>query len=234
MDGVNLIGKKLKDIWTVEGLPRDYVKKAITPILYGSSQTPEELWDFHDFEYTQKQVNIINRELLEGRFSNVLKFKDHIIGNVQPKVQMRVKIWNDEFDIYCNKYKWNVTTPVTYQFLTGTMKAKQVVKETCLTPDVKAFKTYFATLLCHNVDSQIADHVCKHLDWVIPIHDDFITDPNNISKVRELYVDKLRDLYVNRKQIMKDYCESIGITEEFQEINDKAVDPMSFSGHCLK
>lgn len=234
LDGTNIIGNTLKDIWTVPGLPRDYTKKAITPILYGSSQSPSELWESHDFEYSREQVNIINNELLDGRFKNVLKFREYIIGNVVPHPKMHVKIWEEEFDIYCNRFKWGVTIPVKYQFLTGNNMAKTVIKETAMVYDTNAFKTYFATLLLHNLDSQIANYVCEHLDWVIPIHDDFITDPNSLTTVRNLYVNKLRDLYVNRHTVMEEYCQSIGIDKPFEDTDSQVLDPMTFSGHCLK
>lgn len=234
MDGTNVVGKDLKDIWTVPGLSRNHVKKAITPILYGSSQTPEELWDGHDYSYTQKQVNLINKELLEGRFKNVLDFKEHIIGKVIPDSKMRVKIWDDEFDVYCNRFKWDATRPVKYDFLTGKKKAKAVIKETAMVPDLNAFKTYWVTALLHNLDSQIADYVCQHLDWVVPVHDDFISDPNSITVVRELYGEKLRDLYVNRHQVMREFLGSIGIEETYPDIDSKALEPQEITGWCLK
>lgn len=234
MDGTNLIGNTLKDIWTVPELPREYTKKAITPILYGSGQTPGELWDSHNFEYTQKQENRINNELLDGRFKNVLKFREHLIGNVKPKEKMHVKIWDEEFDVYCNRFKWDMTVPVKYEFLTGTNKAKEVIKQTAMVPDVNAFKCYFATLLLHNIDSQIANYICEEIDWVLPNHDSFICSPNDADYIRELYVEKLQELYRRRHEIMSNYLHSIGIEEEYEDINQKELDIDSFSGHCLK
>lgn len=234
LDGTNIIGEQLKDIWSVDGLPRDYVKKAITPILYGSSQTPDQLWDDHDYKYTQKQINIINHELMDGRFKNVLDFKEHIIGNVKPQPKMHIKLWNDEFDIYCNKFKWDVTVPKRYNFLLANRKVKTVTKETAMIPDVNAFKTFFGTLCLHGIDSQIANFVCEVASWVIPIHDDFIVSPNEISLVRELYRSKLQELYTERHKIMKSFCESIGITDELQDVDKEELDIESFSGHCLK
>ena len=234
MNGTNIIGEKLEDIWTVPGLTRNMVKKAITPILYGSSQTPNELWDMHDYPYTQKQINIINHELFEGKFRNILGFKEHVIGKVQPKESMNIKLWNDEFTIFCNKFKWGVMTPQRYGFLDAKGRLKNVIKETEMTPDLQSFKLYFATLCLHNIDSQIANHVCENMDWVIPVHDAFNVNPNEALVVRNMYVDKLRELYVNRKQILKDFCASIGIEDEYEDIDSKPVDVLSFSGHCLK
>ena len=84
----------------------------------------------------------------------------------------------------------------------------------------------------HNLDSQIANYICENVDWVISNHDSWTVHPNSVSKVRRLYVQKITELYHNRKEILRRYFRSIGITEEYPEKNQEEV--KEFSGYCLK
>lgn len=233
MDGTNLIGEEFKDIWTVDYCSRLHVKKALTPKLYGSSRSPRQLWEANKLEYTQEMLNKITSELAIGKFANANKFKDFIIGNVKPKVKMKVKIWNEEFQIECNRFKWEETKLVNYLiYHSETGKIKKVSRQVHQVPDTNQFKRYFQTLLLHNLDSQIANHICEQMDWVIPNHDAFTVHPNDAYICRNLYREKLYDIYKHRKTILKDYFKSIGIDKEYPDKDTEEVP--YFSPFCLK
>lgn len=233
MDGTNLIGEDFKDIWTVPYCSRLHVKKALTPKLYGSSKNPKDLWDSNKLEYTQKQLNEIMKDLAIGKYANANKFKDFIINNVQPKVRMKVRIWNEEFQIECNRFKWEETKQVIYPvYASEQSKIKRVVRTVNLVPDTEQFKRYFQTLLLHNLDSQIANYLCENLDWVLPNHDAFTIHPNSAYQCRKLYTDKLYEIYKHRKEILHDYLISIGISKEYQEKETEEV--KEFLPYCLK
>lgn len=234
MDETNLIHPEtFKDIWTVDYCPRNHVKKALTPVLYGSSKKPKELWDKHKFEYTQIMLNKISADIAIGKYADASRFKDFVINNVQPRVKMEVKIFNEEFFIECNRFKWEETKKVDYFiYHTKQSKIKKVSRQVHMVPDVNQFKRYFQTLLVHNLDSQIANHVCTRMDWVIPNHDAFTVHPNDAWLVRKAYLEKLTEIYHNRKEILRNYFDSIGIAKDYPEKNQEVV--QEFSGYCLK
>ena len=148
MNKTNILGDTLEDVWTIDGLSRTHVKKSMTPVLYGSSAEPNELWDKNKLQYTQKQLNIIQEAVRNGIFSDASKFKEHIINNVVPKNLMYIEIWNDKFYIECNRFKWEATKLVTYPiYVSKTGTVKTVTREVNLVPDVNQFKRYFVTLL---------------------------------------------------------------------------------------
>jgi hypothetical protein len=231
--------KGFQDIWTVPYASRTHIKKALTPMLYGSGKDPKELWEKNKLEYTQEQLNKVGEELEIGLFSNARKFKDFIINNVSPKATMKVNIRGEEFTIKCNRFKWEKTTQVhnwVYTSQQGVMK--KVTRNVSLIPDLEQFKRYFQTCLCHNLDSQIANKICLEIDGVLPNHDSFTLSANKVNKVRELYTKEMYSIWTNRKEILSNYFKSIGITESFKEqssgniIHTKGV--KSFSKYCLK
>ena len=234
MDETNLIHPEVfKDIWTVDYCPRNHVKKALMPVLYGSSKKPKELWDKHKFEYTQIMLNKISADIAIGKYADASRFKDFVINNVQPKVKMNVRIFNEEFFIECNRFKWEETKKVDYYiYHTKQSKIKKVSRQVHMVPDVNQFKRYFQTLLVHNLDSQIANHVCTKMDWVIPNHDAFTVHPNDAWLVRKAYLEKLTEIYYNRKEILRNYFDSIGIAKDYPEKNQEVI--QEFSGYCLK
>lgn len=235
LDKTNVISEEYSDIWTIEGVPRDGVKKAMQPKLYGSSASTTELWDKNKIPYTQKQLNIISKTLEKGGiFYNANNFKDFIIKNVALKEEMTVKIWNDTFIIYCNKFNWSVTTPVTYSIYTTAQRiCKPIIKEVALVPDLEQYKRYFVTLLIHNLDSQIANSVCMKLNgWVLPNHDSFTMHPNSAKEVCVHYTDRLSNIYQCRKQILSEFFTSTGITTEYKEMSNKQIG--EFTPNMLK
>ena len=57
-------------------------------------------------------------------------------------------------------------------------------------------------------------------------------NPNDASKTRALYTDKLMEIYKNRKSILKNYLASIGIDKSYKEMDTGEV--TSFMPYCLK
>lgn len=235
LDKTNVIGDELKDMWTIEGIPRNLVKKALTPIIYGSSAHPVELWTKHKYKFTQEMVNIISLQLLTGEFANAKKFKDFIINNVNPKTKTEVSIWNDKFFIECNRFKWEETIQKVYWVYTSSQgKMKKITKDVNLIPDLEQFKRYFVTLLIHNLDSQIANHICEEIAWVLPNHDAYICHPEDAHSIAEIYINQLYKIYKHRKEILHNYFKCIGITKTFEEKNNEELTRQQFRTYCLK
>ena len=148
LDKTNLIGEELKDIWTMEGVPRTHVKKAYTPTLYGSAQSYKSLWEKNKLPYTKEMLNKINSAAEFGTFSYANHFKNFIINEVKPQEYMHINIWNDSFYIECNRFKWEETIEKVYSiYSSGQGLFKPVTRKVALVPDVNQFKRYFVTLL---------------------------------------------------------------------------------------
>lgn len=233
MDKTNLIGDQFEDAWSVPYCTRLMVKKAVTPRLYGSSKEPKELWDSHKMEYTQEQINKITNEIRNGIYANANNFKDFIIGNVQPKEIMKVSIWGQQFEIRCNRFKPQRMKTIEAWIYTGQQKLlKKVTHHVERVPDCEQFKRFFMTLLLHHLDSRVADYICQELDWVLPNHDAFTLHANDVSKCRKLYTDKLYEIYKNRHSILREYFDSIGIIDNYNDVCKEEVE--EFSPYCLK
>lgn len=234
MEGTNLIGNSFEDIWTVPYCSRSHVKKALTPKLYGSNKEPKDLWDKNNLKYTRVQLNQISRELYQGKYANANNFKDFIINNVQPQPWMKVKINGEEFEIECNRFKWEETTQQTFFVYTSSQGImKKITRSVSLAPDLEQFKRYFVTLLLHNLDSQVANKICKEIDWVLPNHDSFLVHPSDAFDVRKVYTSFMFEIYQNRKDILREYFQSIGIFKEYPEIeHEQTID--QFLPYCLK
>jgi hypothetical protein len=235
LKGTNLVKheKGFQDIWSRDYVSRIHIKKAMTPQLYGSSKSAKELWDSNKLDYTQVQLNKMNEDIHIGIYANANKFKDFIINNVKPKAKMKVKIWNEEFTVECNRFKWESTVIEKYFIFTSSQNKLQIVRRILnLVPDLNQFKRYFVTLLCHNLDSQLADYLCRKLEWIIPIHDSFTVHPNDANSLRHYFIAFMKTLYVDRKAILYNYFNSIGIDKKYKEIDTE--DVTSFSVFALK
>jgi hypothetical protein len=229
MEQTNLVDTGiLQDIWSVEGLTREQVKKYLQPVLYGSGGDIEKLWE--DIPHTEEQKSLM-LQALYSTFSSGVDFKNFIMEKVKPTPKMKVKIWNDTFTIECNKFQWDKGEKKVYPVVTGN-KVSSISREVFLTPDLEQFRRYFITLLIHNLDSQIADYVCQHMDWVLPNHDAFIIHPNDADYCSTLYCYKMYEMYEQRKDILSNYFKSIGIEEEFPEVSQEKVDYFNLT--CLK
>lgn len=214
----NLIDGILSDPWAFEGIGRTQFKHAMTPKLYGSSQPAYKLWQNKGHKYTMDQLHAFEKELSTGKLAVADKFKEFIIKCCKPSAKMTVKIWDEEFEIECNR--WRNVGDVTksydiYDTDTDTIRTIHHT-HTHKEPDLEQFRRYFVTLLIHNLDSQTGDHVCETVynqsQWIIDIHDAFIVNPEDADMTRKTYADKITDIYNNRQRILQDYFTSIGIT----------------------
>lgn len=233
MNKTNIIGEQLEDIWSVDYVSRKHIKKALTPRLYGSGKHPRELWDASKLQYTTIQLNTLAKDLETGLYANADKFKDFIINNVEPKRKMKVHVWNEKFEIECNRFKWEETKQESYTIYTSAQGIlKTVYRSVHMVPDLQQFKRYFVTLLIHGLDSQVANYICEHMDWVLPNHDAFTVHPNDGHHVRELYTSQLMEIYKNRKTILQNYFRSIGITTTYRDKHEEEL--KEFLPWCLK
>jgi len=237
LEKTNLLGKDLSDIWSVKGVPRTHVKKAMTPILYGSSATIKQLWDDNKLKYTQKQLNIMKEELDNGIFKLAKEFKEFIINNVEPKPESIAVIWKEFVGVRCNRFKPEHTTITHYPVYTSSQKVvKRLKRAMSKTPDLQSFKRYFVTLLIHNLDSQVANQICEKIDEVFPVHDAFISHPDVTIDIKLMYVKIMERMFQEREEILKAYFKSIGINGYFfisnEQISDK--ERLTFSTNALK
>lgn len=218
LDMTNVIGDTLKDPWKLEGMSRLMLKKAATPMLYGSSKACHQLWQSNNISYTTEDIERYTKEITSGPFGVANLLKEFIINNASPKTEMKVKIWNEEFDISCNRYRNKGVQTKAYKVWDTKSNAYRVVlhTDTVKVPDLKQFKRYFMTLLVHNLDSQVANtvigKVMNKYGWGIPIHDAFLVSPAAAADVRKWYGEELSKIYADRKTILKDFFTSIGIT----------------------
>ena len=70
------------------------------------------------------------------------------------------------------------------------------------------------------------------MNWVLPNHDAFTVHPNDASEVRRLYTKMLTAIYKDRKTILRNYLDSIGIDKTYEDKDTEEVE--EFSGYCLK
>ena len=219
----NLIGEELSDPWSDDVLSRNHVKKAFTPLLYGSSRSATQLWDKNKLAWTLEQMVRADTLLQTGAFAVANKFKDFVIGHVKPKEHMNVTIGSDNFNIQCNRYHHVGDKTTCYSIYDTTTDRIRTIENTSRreVADLKAFKRYFQTLLVHNLDSQVANAVAgavyDNYEWCIDIHDAFIVSPEAVLFTRNEYADQLEQLHTNRKEILGGYFASIGIGAESQK-----------------
>lgn len=213
LEMTNVAGDMLSDPWDFPGVPRQQFKKFMTPALYGSSQSCAMLWANAGIDYTAEQVKLVEDEITFGKLAVADKFKEFIITNCKPRETMRVKIWDEEFDIKCNRYRNIGDRHIDYKIYDTASETLQdiVHTHTHKVPDLEQFRRYFVTLLIHNLDSQVADKVASTIDWGIDIHDAFIVSPVDALSVRREYANNLEAIYADRSTILKDYFDSIGV-----------------------
>ena len=209
-----VIGDKLQDPWFIEGVRRPSAKSVGTPVFYGSSQTARKLLRGAGIDIRPPEVKAINNEFRKGAFAVTKAFKNAVIGNYNnhaPSIQLR--IWNDTFNVECNKFKTigtNVVTTVAWD--TAANKARlSRTREPIKIPDYRAFKLYWATCLIHNLDSQVMNSIAEDIDeWMLTIHDAVITAPGTAGRIRKEYACRLKDINVNRNTIISNFRDSIG------------------------
>jgi hypothetical protein len=223
MEMTNVIGDTLNDPWELKGMPRAMLKEAATPMLYGSSKTCSDLWTNAKMKFTVKDVELYNKEMATGPFGLVNMFKDFLINNCQPEAVMEVKIGKEEFSISCNRYRNVGEKTKAYKIWDSIDELYNTVlhTDTKKVPDLEQFRRFFPTLLIHNLDSQTMDNVmvkvmAKH-SWAIPIHDAAIVSPAAAADTRQWYGEELDNIHANRKEILKGFFKSIGISGAAKE-----------------
>ncbi len=148
-DMTNMIEGELTDPWHIDGLSRNMVKKAATPMLYGSTKTATDLWKQNGMKYTVDDAQCYNKALGGDGLGLANKFKEFILNHCQPKEAMHVTIWNDSFDIQCNRYRQVGDQTRLYKVYDSDTKMVKSVYHTTTkkVADLEQFKRYFQTLL---------------------------------------------------------------------------------------
>lgn len=233
MEMTNVIGDTLEDPWKLEGMSRLMLKTAATPMLYGSAQTCGDLWKNAKLEYTADNVKLYTEEMASGPFGLCNMFKDFIINSCKPKAKMEIKIGDDVFGIECNRFRNVGEKTKAYKIWDSIDGQYNTVlhTDTKKVPDLEQFRRYQVTLLIHNLDSQVAnnvsDKVMEKYRWCIPIHDAFLVSPAAAADVRKWYTEELESIHARRKEILKGFFTSIGITgastEQWEQVKAKVV-----------
>lgn len=209
--------EQLNDPWYIEGLGREHVKKAATPKLYGSSQSVVSLWNKNGLEYTTEQLATMNQMFNKGAIGLADRFKEFVLNNCNPQEKMNIVIGKDKFSIDCSRWKKIGDVPMSFDIYdteTGGIRRITHMK-TKMIPDLERFRTYFQTLLIHNLDGQIADAVSGKVyakyGFCLDIHDAFVVPIWAVEDVRKWYTREVDEIYKNRFEILKGFFESIGI-----------------------
>ena len=224
---------ELNDAWYIDGLTRNHVKKASTPRLYGSDQAVHALWKKAGLDFTLEELNLMNGQFSDGALGLADAFKEFVINNCNPKPEMQVKIFGEEFTIKCNHWKRVGDVPVIYDLYdTSTGRVRRITHtKTKQVPDLDRFRRYFQTLLIHHLDSRVCDYVSgktyEKYGFVLDVHDAYIVSPIAAADVRKWYGEYMDSIYENRNSILVEYFNSIGITgtsiAEWQSVMDKVV-----------
>jgi len=234
MEMTNIIGDTLQDPWKLEGMPRQQLKKAATPMLYASSKAAHELWQDAGIKYTSEHIAIYTREMADGAFGIANLLKEFIVNNAQPRAKMMVKVWGETFQISCNRFRYVGEKTKAYKAWDSIDQQYNIVlhTETKKVPDLEQFRRYFVTLLVHHLDSRVADVVIgktmAKYGWGIPIHDAFLVSPAAAADVRKWYAEELTKIYNDRKTILKEYFASIGVNahsaqQQWNDLKSKIV-----------
>ena len=235
MNHVNLIYDGiLHDFWSSTELPREHMKRYLTPHIYGSQATARELWRKNNLEITPELLAIAKSVEKLPHVRGIFMLKNHILEHIEtPAETMRVNVGTESFDVHCTRFQYSHARKYVkiWNPERGYMQQVQVpnVKE----PDLESFKRFFPSGLIHNLDSQIANDICKHLDWVIPNHDAFIVSPNDGLRLRLWYVSLLhRRVYCKRHEILARYLASINCKGCIKDVSTGEISRFSIA--CLK
>lgn len=218
----NLLASELNDPWAILNIPRNAVKAVATPRLYGSSKASHELLKSKKIVLDLDQLQALNLEIATGALGLADQFKEFVINNVKPQEHMKVQIWNEEFEIECNRYRNVGEETLKYDIYdTDLNRIRQIHHTTTKrVPDLDQFRRYFVTLLIHNLDSQAGNYVMSCLmakyGWGIDIHDAFICNPEAAEDVRTWYAEFLNKIWHDREIILANFFKSIGIGPEAQ------------------
>ena len=241
----NCVGDKLQDPWHIDGTRRASAKAVGTPTFYGSSQSAIGLLKSKGITPDKDELKAINKEFSNGTFSQIKDFKNLLIknGNIDTPTY-RVQGWNESYTVEVNKHKAvGATLNAHVVWDTETSKDKIFfLHEPVRVPDYKAFNTFFATGLVHNLDSKLMDNVMcdlmHALEWAIAIHDAVLCLPGTIT--RTSYNTHLQELNLVGRDVLVDYMKSIGATSTkaniaLAKLLDKVTkNSLEFKGNALK
>ena len=239
----NMIGDNLSDPWYIKGVRRLSAKSVGTPTFYGSSQSAVSLIKKAGLSVDKEEIKAIRKEFALGGLAIMKQFKDAIIKNYalhEPVI--KVKIWNDTFNIEVNKFKPAGAEIVVTEAWNGKKYVKSFTREPILVPDYKYMKLFWATCLIHNLDSQAMDNIAYVIEeWMLTIHDAIITAPGTASRCRHQYARQLKDINTNRHTIIRDFRDSIGATSVKADImfmklyqNTQQAESQDFNATAMK
>lgn len=203
-------------MWQLTGLSKLHVKKAQTPYVFGSRAPITRLWRKAKLDFTSEQVAIMRKEQIHGKFAIANELKDLIITHCQPTPAMTVQLDKETFRIECNRHKIVGDTTRQYVCYDSTKKTFKVISHTDIVkvPDLYRYKTYFMTLLIHNLDSQCMNRMTKAVSWVLPIHDAGIISIAEARTFKQSAVDFMQYINDNRQSILLNYFKSINLDNE--------------------
>ena len=248
----NCAGNTRDDAWTIPDVTREQVKKSLTPILYGSSASVTKLLRKAQIDATDDELNILHRELTQGKFALAVRFKDFIFNNCQTKPFMKLHVDEEQFIVKCNRHEVTGDYVTEYR-LVDTMGKKPVVKRVRHTtvkevPNLRAFVRFMMTGLIHNLDSQISEKICLAVGTngsssIISVHDAWVHSPIDGDIVEGAFTEAIDHIYQNRAKILENYFNSIGINmnkatvrREWEKVL-QMIDPIKdfkCSTNCLK
>lgn len=117
--------------------------------MYGSTKSAPDLWNQNKMEFTLEEVKTYNEALATGGLGLAGRFKDFILNNCNPAAEMTVRVWNDQFDIECNRYRQIGEKTSLYKVYDTDSDMMKAVYHTSTrkVPDLEQFRRYFQTLL---------------------------------------------------------------------------------------
>lgn len=212
---------ELDDAWgVVEDTPRLAVKTIMTPRLYGSSVNALELLQGESKLEGHDLSGYATKVMSSPAYGLADAFKEFILRHVVPKEEMQLHVWDEQFRVKCNHFR-QIGEYTKYYKAYDTTEGKEKVFRNVHTkkvPDLKQFVRYFVTALIHNLDAQVAntvtDKVFEKYGWVIPIHDAFVIPPQAANDCKNWYAEELTKIYQDRKAILTNYFNSIGISRK--------------------
>lgn len=220
LESVCLRGNTINDPWYTPSVPRN-VAKLLVAVLYGSSATSRALMRANQsrledagIELTPKLIKDMNKLRQTGRFAVMEAFKDALICDYNTHSPViRVKLWNQEFDIHINKFTTHGTMPIAtqaYDTASGKFKTS-ITHEPIRVPDYARMKLFWATCCVHGLESQVFDQLAdEEPEWAITNHDAVICMPWNAKRIRENYASKIKEVNRDRFRIIRDFRQSIG------------------------
>jgi hypothetical protein len=218
----NMHGTELVDPWYIEGVPKSLVKASAMQQIYGSSRSTKDIWDTEcknsSLSYTSEMLATFNREMTSGALGLAIQFKNFILGNVVTKESMDVTIAEETFTVKCNRFKNVGDYTTTYDiFDTTSARIRRIHHtKTRKEADLNSFTRFWVTCLIHNLDSQVMNNVIgktvDKYDFAIDIHDAVVTTPSAAVDVKTWFAEEIDSIYENRKSILANFFNSIGIT----------------------